>query len=143
MLRLARFSDPGWQTTRVLPPFGSALRADASERAFGTAPPAAGLTDVSGAGFGQYEVRSTCAIEAPGIASAIEAAGGVRTRMETWTEAGWIVDPGAPPNLCVRRSTLDPLLRRVASETPGVEPMLGTRVTELLTEGGTACGVVA
>jgi hypothetical protein len=56
--RSARLSDPRWQTTTVLPR-GFARSADASVRAFGTLPPAAGLTLVSGAGFGQYEVRST------------------------------------------------------------------------------------
>src|SRR5919201_5687640 len=48
----SRASEPDWQTTRVVPracPFS----ADASERALGTAPPAAGLTDVSGLGSGQ------------------------------------------------------------------------------------------
>src|SRR5687768_12856266 len=48
----ARRSDSGWQTTRVSP--GADVRsAEGSERAFGTAPPAAGVTLVSGAGFGQ------------------------------------------------------------------------------------------
>ena len=50
----------GWQTTRVSP--RQRLRsADASERALGTLPPAAGETEVSGAGSGQYAGRSTCA----------------------------------------------------------------------------------
>src|SRR5215213_1309920 len=48
----ARRSELGWHTTRVLP--GAPLRsADGRVRTFGTAPPAAGLTLVSGAGFGQ------------------------------------------------------------------------------------------
>ncbi len=54
---IARFSEPRWQTTRVSPR-DFALSADASVRAFGTFPPAAGLTPVSGAGSGQYELRS-------------------------------------------------------------------------------------
>ena len=41
-----------WQTTRTLPG-PRPLTADASERASGTSPPAAGLTVVSGAGSGQ------------------------------------------------------------------------------------------
>jgi hypothetical protein len=49
---IARFSDPRWQTTRVSPR-AFALSADASVRGFGTFPPAAGLTAVSGDGFGQ------------------------------------------------------------------------------------------
>ena len=52
MSRFACFREPFWQTTRVLPG-GFALSADASERAFGTLPPAAGLTEVSGFGSGQ------------------------------------------------------------------------------------------
>jgi hypothetical protein len=50
--RIARLNEPRWQTTRVSP---RALRrsADASERAFGTFPPAAGVTLLSGAGSGQ------------------------------------------------------------------------------------------
>ncbi len=54
-LRMARFSrriESPWQTTRVFPG-GFVFRAEASERIFGTLPPAAGLTLVSGAGSGQ------------------------------------------------------------------------------------------
>ena len=82
------------------------------------------------------------------VADALEAAGGVRTAVEMWTEAGWIVDSawrdgGRPAgrNLCVRRSVLDPMLRRLAAETPGVELMLGERVTGLVSELGRAVGV--
>ncbi len=60
MSRLSCFRESCWHTTRVLPG-GFALSAEASVRAFGTLPPAAGLTDVSGFGSGQYDVRSTCA----------------------------------------------------------------------------------
>src|SRR6266480_5357712 len=60
MSRFALPSEPFWQTTRVLPR-DLVLRAEASERGLGTLPPAAGFTEVSGLGFGQYEVRSTCA----------------------------------------------------------------------------------
>src|SRR3954467_7917027 len=60
MSPLSCFSEPFTQTTRVTPG-GFVLSADASERAFGTLPPAAGLTEVSGLGSGQYAVRSTCA----------------------------------------------------------------------------------
>ena len=55
---IARFSEPRWHTTRVSPR-AFALSAEPSVRAFGTLPPAAGLTLVSGAGSGQYELRST------------------------------------------------------------------------------------
>ena len=54
-LRIERFSsviELGWHTTRVSP---GALRrsAERSERAFGTLPPVAGETVLSGAGSGQ------------------------------------------------------------------------------------------
>jgi hypothetical protein len=55
---IARLSEPRWQTTRVSPR-AFAFSAEASVRGFGTFPPAAGLTPVSGAGSGQYELRST------------------------------------------------------------------------------------
>jgi hypothetical protein len=56
--RIALLSDPFWHTTRVFPR-GFARSDDARLLAFGTLPPAAGLTPRSGAGFGQYELRST------------------------------------------------------------------------------------
>src|SRR4051794_22708778 len=89
-------------------------------------------------------------LEQLGMAGPLEEAGGVRTTGETWTEMGWIADPGpragAPPtgrHLCVRRSVLDPLLRATAAKAPGVEAMLGWRVTGLLSEEGAARGVPA
>src|SRR2546423_14115992 len=68
MSRFAFPSEPFWQTTRVVPG-GFELSVDARERALGTLPPAAGFTEVSGFGFGQYDVRSTCAIATAAIAS--------------------------------------------------------------------------
>ena len=50
--RFAFLSDARWHTTRVLPG-GFARSAEARLRAFGTLPPAAGFTLVSGAGSGQ------------------------------------------------------------------------------------------
>src|SRR3954447_20846802 len=70
-LALAR--EPVLQTTRVVPG-GLALSVDASERAAGTLPPAAGFTELSGPGFGQYDVRSTCASAAVASASTATAA---------------------------------------------------------------------
>src|SRR4051794_17315004 len=89
-------------------------------------------------------------LERLGVGSRLEEAGGVRTTLETWTEMGWIADPGPRDgaratgrNLCVRRSVLDPLLRATAASTAGVEAMLGWRVTGLLSDEGAACGVTA
>ena len=50
--RVAFFSDAFWQTTRVFPR-GLARSAEDRLRAFGTLPPAAGFTLLSGAGSGQ------------------------------------------------------------------------------------------
>jgi menaquinone-9 beta-reductase len=87
-------------------------------------------------------------LERLGMAGRLEEAGGVRTTLETWTEMGWIADPGPRDgsratgrNLCVRRSVLDPLLRATAVEMPGIEAMLGWRVTGLLSDEGAACGL--
>src|SRR4051812_5326348 len=61
MSALAVRSESGRQTTRVSP--GALLSsAEASERIFGTPPPAGGVTLVSGRGSGQYDVRSTWAV---------------------------------------------------------------------------------
>src|SRR3954447_843358 len=60
MSRFAWASEPCRHTTRVFPG-GFALSDEASDRTLGTLPPAAGLTEVSGLGFGQNAVRSTCA----------------------------------------------------------------------------------
>src|SRR3954451_6674440 len=65
-----RFSESFLHTTRVVPG-GFVLSAEASVRTFGTLPPAAGFTDVSGFGLGQNAVRSTWANAA--VASAIDA----------------------------------------------------------------------
>src|SRR5215212_4273667 len=72
MAAFASFSESDWQTTRVSP---GARRssAEASERAFGTAPPAHGVTVQSGAGSGQYPERSTCADAPAGSASSVTA----------------------------------------------------------------------
>src|SRR3954454_8315122 len=67
MARLRRVSESLWQTTRVLPG-RLRLRDDDSERAVGTAPPAQGCTEQSGAGSGQYALRSTWADAAAGSA---------------------------------------------------------------------------
>src|SRR3954469_15744466 len=72
MSRFATLSEFAWQTTRV-DPGGRFFSADASVRTFGTLPPAAGLTDVSGFGSGQKAVRSTWADAVAATARAIAA----------------------------------------------------------------------
>ncbi len=48
-----------------------------------------------------------------------------------------------PPLVNARRSLLDPTLRRIAAETPGVDLLLGHGVTELIEEGSRIVGVRA
>lgn len=73
--------------------------------------------------------------------------GGGTGQLAMWNEAGWSDRSradGLPPFLNVRRSTLDPFLRRTAVETPGVDLLLGHRVEDLLRDDrGTIVGVRA
>jgi flavin-dependent dehydrogenase len=80
-----------------------------------------------------------------GLAERIEAAGGIRNRLEVWTRWGWIKDaPHAGDyGYNVRRQTLDPLVRQWAVATPGVRFMEGTVARSLLREGGDVVGVRA
>ena len=61
-------------------------------------------------------------IERLGLAPLIELAGAVRSRLETWTRWGWIkhIRSAASDNYgySVRRQTLDPIVRRLAADTP-------------------------
>ena len=71
----------------------------------------------------------------------------VTTGLGVWTTSGWISprpDNGVPPAISLRRSKLDPLLREIAGRTPGVDLMLGHRVTDLVHDpAGAVVGVVA
>jgi 2-polyprenyl-6-methoxyphenol hydroxylase-like FAD-dependent oxidoreductase len=84
------------------------------------------------------QASATPTIRRLGLDRAIEAAGGVRNSFELWTRWGWIRPPYGrvhgpqpPYGYSIRRQTLDPLLRRLAVETPGVEAMLGRSVIGL------------
>lgn len=84
-----------------------------------------------------------------GLVPVLEEAGAVRNDARWHTRWGWI-EPNAPsdgPELPhgynVRRSTLDPLIRSRAVETPGVDLLLGHRVTGLVREAGRTVGVRA
>lgn len=84
-------------------------------------------------------------IERLGLAPLIDAAGGVRSRMEIWTRWGWIRHaPHASDETygySIRRQTLDPLLRRLAAETPNVELLSGWTAEQLLRDGQRITGV--
>jgi 2-polyprenyl-6-methoxyphenol hydroxylase-like FAD-dependent oxidoreductase len=82
-------------------------------------------------------------LERLGWLEPIHEAGGIDTRVQAWTRWGWIKPP-APGNVCVnlRREVLDPLLKEMTSQEPGVELMLGRTATKVLREGDAVRGVV-
>src|SRR5262249_135383 len=73
------------------------------------------------------------------------AAGGVRSRMEIWARWGWIRHAGRTPpdtyGFSIRRKTLDPLVRQLAADTPGVEMILGASVCGISSDGGSVTGI--
>jgi menaquinone-9 beta-reductase len=73
----------------------------------------------------------------------IEAAGATRPRVRIWTRWGWIEAPPerAGRGVNLRRELLDPLVRGIAAETPGVEMMLGWAAERLLREDSGFAGV--
>src|SRR5262245_8776456 len=60
-----------------------------------------------------------------GLAPLLEQAGAVRSRMEIWTRWGWIKHAREACDetygYSIRRHTLDPIIRRLAADTAGVE----------------------
>ena len=57
-------------------------------------------------------------------------------RGDAWTRFGWIRAPDdSPHGYGVTRRTLDPILRSLAAETPGVELLTGLTATGLLGDG--------
>jgi 2-polyprenyl-6-methoxyphenol hydroxylase-like FAD-dependent oxidoreductase len=84
------------------------------------------------------------AMERIGLLGAIERAGGVRTRPRLWTRWGWIdMREGSTLPACVniRRERLDPLLRGLAADTPGVELITGWSADRLIGDRGGFSGV--
>jgi 2-polyprenyl-6-methoxyphenol hydroxylase-like FAD-dependent oxidoreductase len=84
------------------------------------------------------------ALDRLGLLGPIIEAGGLRTSMRAWTPWGWIqAPPGrARQGVNLRRERLDPMIRDLAAETPGVELMLGRGAARLIREGGTVRGLV-
>jgi menaquinone-9 beta-reductase len=84
-------------------------------------------------------------VERLGLAEEIAAAGGVATGAEFWTRWGWIRPPAAsgrpPHSLNLRREKLDPLLRRTAARTQGVELLAGETAMALAREDDRIAGV--
>jgi 2-polyprenyl-6-methoxyphenol hydroxylase-like FAD-dependent oxidoreductase len=83
------------------------------------------------------------AIERLGLLEPMEAAGAVRPGMHMWTKWGWVEAPPerAARGIDLRREILDPMVRKIAAETPGVEMLLGWSAERLLRDGGTFAGV--
>jgi 2-polyprenyl-6-methoxyphenol hydroxylase-like FAD-dependent oxidoreductase len=82
---------------------------------------------------GHYiQASAVPALHRLGVLGDLEQAGAVRGRPRVWTPYGWFGGDNHARetrrdfrSLSVRREVLDPLLRRRAAETPGVELMLG------------------
>jgi menaquinone-9 beta-reductase len=72
-----------------------------------------------------------------GLAPLIDAEGAVHNSVDIWTQpSGWIVADGdAPHGYSITRRKLDPILRKLAAETPGVELIAGWTATGLLGNG--------
>jgi 2-polyprenyl-6-methoxyphenol hydroxylase-like FAD-dependent oxidoreductase len=81
---------------------------------------------------------ATPVIEKLGLAPLIEQRGAVRNSIELWSRgAGWIrLSDDAPEyGYSVTRRTLDPILRKLAADTPGVDLMPGWTATALRGNG--------
>src|SRR4051794_10438189 len=84
-------------------------------------------------------------IERLGLAEPLARRGAMRSGVEVWSPyGGWMHLPGdAPLGYGVTRQTLDPILRDLAANTPGVELLTGHTVVGLLGAGGRPAGVEA
>jgi len=81
-----------------------------------------------------------------GLSEALECAGAIRNGAVFWTRWGWIRPPDTPDDprawgYSIRRSKLDPLLRNMAINSPGVEYFPGESARALLEESGRVTGV--
>jgi 2-polyprenyl-6-methoxyphenol hydroxylase-like FAD-dependent oxidoreductase len=81
---------------------------------------------------------ATPTIEKLGLASLLDARGAVHNSIDLWTRfGGWITlgDSDAPYGFSITRRTLDPILRQLAADTPGVELFAGWTAGGLLGDG--------
>lgn len=81
-------------------------------------------------------------IERLGIRERLIDAGVVRSSFNTWTPFGWIEQGSEVDGWNIRRERLDPMLRRMAAETKGVELRMGRTVKALVEDGERVVGVV-
>src|ERR1700759_981064 len=95
------------------------------------------------------QASATPVIERLGLGERIESAGGIRKGVDLWTRYGWVRPrPGESYTYPrygydIRREKLDPMIRQLAAETPGVDLQLGHRVIDLLKSGDRPVGVRA
>jgi flavin-dependent dehydrogenase/pimeloyl-ACP methyl ester carboxylesterase len=95
------------------------------------------------------QASATPTLERVGLAERIESAGGVRNGFELWSRYGWVRPeigedyPFSPYGYDIRREKLDPMVRELAAETPGVELKLGQTVTGVIQPNGRPVGVRA
>ena len=86
-----------------------------------------------------------------GILDDLMSAGARESGVNVWSRYGWISPDRAYMDridedgvgLNIRRQVLDPMLRRMAAETDGVELMMGQTATSLLRDGERVAGVIA
>jgi menaquinone-9 beta-reductase len=83
------------------------------------------------------QASATPTIERIGLAPLIEERGAVHNGIDLWTPyGGWLETPAdVPYGYSVTRRTLDPILRKLAADTPGVDYMPGQTVVGLLGNG--------
>ncbi len=106
---------------------------------------------------GSYKRMCTHALQASasptlrrlGVLEPLLEAGARESGATFWSRYGWVCPsreqmdlPGDDIGLNVRRETLDPMLRLTASETDGVELMMGRTATALVRDGKRVRGVV-
>src|SRR3954468_4474069 len=83
-------------------------------------------------------------LERLGLLETMEEHGAARSRIRLWTRGGMREAPDSSPlprAVNIRRETIDPILRRMAAETPGVELMAGLTATSVVREDGAVRGI--
>jgi 2-polyprenyl-6-methoxyphenol hydroxylase-like FAD-dependent oxidoreductase len=90
------------------------------------------------------QASAVATLRRTGLLDAMEAAGAVRSHTRIRTRYGWVTPPSETTlerSINLRREKLDPLVRRMAADTPGVELLLGRAARELVEEDGRIAGV--